>query len=130
VAAARHPHTVPVTLNAAALVTAATAARAEITHLQAHSAAPGAGYTANPIGARVPATGTVDAAGKITWANVAFTGLPASGPVWGVSYWTAATGGAARGGQPIDTTNPANDTTANAAGAITFTTITETPTVS
>ena len=113
------------TLNDAALVTGATAIEAEITHMQAHSAAPGAGYTANAIGTRVAVNGTVDADGDITWTNVAFTGLPANSPFWGVSYWTAGTGGANRGGQATT-----GDTAANAAGAITVTTVTETSTAS
>ena len=111
-------------LNDAALTYMASAIDAAITHLQAHSADPGAAGTSNAIGARVAVDGTVDSDGDITWSNVAFTGLGANATVWGVTYWTASTGGTWYGSQPVET----GDTSANAAGAYTFTSITETGT--
>jgi len=114
-----------VALNNAALVTGFTAIKNEVTHLQLHSAAPDAGYTTNQIGSRVAVTGAVSAAGVITWASVAFTGLPANSPVWGVSYWTASTGGNNRGGSAR---TAGSDAAANAAGAYTMSQVTETPT--
>lgn len=113
-------------LNDAALVVAANAVDGVISHMQAHSGAPGAAGTTNAIGTRVAVNGTVDADGDITWTGVAFTGLPASTPFWGVTYWSAATGGTFYG-QMQTTGGAGNDTTANAAGAITVN-VTETGT--
>ena len=114
------------TLNDAALTTGATAIKNEVTHLQAHNGAPGAAGTANVVGTRAAAAGTVDADGDITWvAN--FTGLPSNGPVTHLSYWTAATNGATRGSVP---TNAATgDVAANFAGEFTGTAV-ETSTAS
>lgn len=113
------------TLNDAALVTGATAIKNEITHLQLHDANAGPGWTTGAVGARVAVSGTVDADGDITWSNVSFTGLAANQPIGGVSYWTALTGGANRGGAATS-----GDTAANAAGEITLTSLTETSTAS
>ncbi len=98
-------------LNDAALTTGANAIYAEITHLQLHNGAPGAGYTTNAVGTRVARGGSVDADGDITLTG-SFTGLPASQPVTHVSYWTAATAGTNRGGAAITT----GDLSGNAAG--------------
>ena len=104
----------------AGLVIAGNAVDVAITHMQAHSADPGTGATA-AIGSRVAVNGTVDADGDITWATVAFTGLGASVAVWGVTYWTASTGGSCLGkNQRIS-----GDTNANAAGEYTFSSIAE-----
>lgn len=113
-------------LNNAALVLAANAVDTAITHLQLHSAVPDAAYGTNVIGTRVAVNGTVDADGDITWANAAFTGLPANSPVWGVSYWSAGAGGTNYGGSARTT----GDTAANAAGEYTLTSVTETSTAS
>ena len=109
--------------NDAALTVGANAIDAVITHMQAHSA--GTNPAANAIGSRVAVNGTVDADGDISWSNVAFTGLPANSPVTYISYWSALTAGTNYGGFI-----PTGDTQANASGAITATTITETSTAS
>jgi hypothetical protein len=113
------------TLNDAALVTGATAIKNEITHMQLHSTNVGGTWATGAIGTRlaVGAAAAVDADGDITWSNLAFTGLAASAPVGGISYWTAVTGGANRGGSGLT-----GDTTANTAGEYTVTSITETST--
>jgi hypothetical protein len=110
-------------LSDAALTTGATAIKNAVTHLQLHSAAPGAAGTANAVGTRIANTGTVDADGDITWANAAFTGLTANQAVGYVSYWTAVTGGTFYGSAALT-----GDTTANAAGEYTVTSIVETST--
>lgn len=113
-------------LNDAALVIAANAIDVQITHMQAHSASPGVAGTTAVIGARVAVNGTVDADGDITWTDVAFTGLGASVAVWGVTYWTASSGGTLLG----QNQRASGDTTANAAGQYTFTSIAENSTAS
>jgi hypothetical protein len=105
-----------VTLNDAALVLAANAVDAAITHLQAHSADPGADGVGFEIGSRTAVNGSVDADGDITWTSVAFTGLGASATFWGVSYWSAASAGTCYGTQA----RSGGDTTANAAGNYTW----------
>ena len=113
------------TLSDAALVVASNAVDTAITHFALHSGARGAAGTTNAIGTRVAVNGTVDADGDITWTNTAFTGLPASGAVAEVSYWSASTGGTYYGGATIT-----GDTTANAAGEFTLTSVTENLTAS
>lgn len=113
-------------LNDAALVTGANAIKAEITHMQLHSTNVGGAWDTGAVGARVAVTGTVDADGDITWSNVAFTGLTANQAIGGVSYWTASTGGANRGGSAI----ASGDVTANSAGEYTLTSVTESSTQS
>lgn len=104
------------TLNDAALVLAANAVDAAITHLQAHSADPGTDGVGFEIGSRTAVDGTVDGDGDITWTSVAFTGLGASATFWGVSYWSASSGGTCYGTQA----RSGGDTTANASGAYTW----------
>lgn len=108
-------------LSDAGLVIAGNAVDVAITHMQAHSASPGAAGTTAAIGSRVAVNGTVDSDGDITWTNVAFTGLGASVAVWGVTYWTASTGGSYLGQNQRTT----GDTNANAAGDFTFSSIAE-----
>jgi len=110
-------------LNDAALVAAANAVNAAITYMQLHSAAPNATYTTNAVGSRVAVTGTVDADGDIAWSTINFTGLPASGPITHISYWSASTGGINYGGQPLT-----GDLASNASGAYTVSSVTETST--
>jgi hypothetical protein len=106
-----------VTLNDAALVVGANAIATAISHLQAHSAAPTAGV-GSEMGSRIAAGGeAVDADGDITWTNVAFTGLTASTTFWGVSYWSASSGGTNYGQQA----RSGGDTTTNSAGEYTWT---------
>jgi hypothetical protein len=112
-------------LNDAALVVAANAVDGVITHMQLHSGARGASGTTNAVGSRVAVDGTVDADGDISWTNVAFTGLSASQAVAEVSYWSASTGGTYYGGTVLT-----GDATANAAGAYTITSLTETSSAS
>jgi hypothetical protein len=111
--------------NDAGLVVAANALDTAITHMQLHSGARGAAGTSNVIGSRVAVNGTVDGDGDITWSNVAFTGLGASQAVAEVSYWSASSGGTYYGGAALT-----GDTTANAAGEYTVTSVVETSTAS
>lgn len=108
-------------LSDAALVIAGNAVDTAITHMQFHTGAPGAAGTANTAGARVPVNGTVDTDGDIAWANVNFTGVGASVPAWGVTYWNALTGGTYLG----QSQRASGDTTSNAAGEYGFPTIVE-----
>ena len=103
-------------LNDAALVLGANAIDAAITHMQAHSADPGADGVGFEIGSRTAVNGTVDADADITW-SVPFTGLGANATFWGVSYWSASSAGTCYGTQARTT----GDTAANAAGAYTYT---------
>lgn len=112
-------------LSDAALVVGATAIKNAITHLQLHSAAPGGSGTTGAVGSRVASTGTVDADGDITWSNISFTGLTANQTVAYVSYWSASTGGTFHGSGALS-----GDTSANAAGEYTVTSVTETSTAS
>lgn len=110
-------------LNDAALVVGATAIKNGITHLQLYSAATNAAGTTNAIGSRVASTGTVDADGDISWSNVAFTGLSANQAVHSVGYWSASSAGTFYGVSVLT-----GDAAANAAGAYTVTSVTETST--
>jgi hypothetical protein len=103
------------TLNDAALVIGANAIDVAITHMQAHSAAPTNGI-GSTIGSRVAVNGSVDADGDISWSGVAFTGLGASVAFWGVSYWSASSGGTCYGQQA----RSGGDANANAAGQYTW----------
>ena len=110
-------------LNDAALTVGATAIKNAITHFQLHSAATNAAGTTNVIGTRVANTGSVDADGDITWSNIAFTGLGASAAVHTVTAWSASSGGTIYGTYVLT-----GDSTANAAGEYTVTSIVETGT--
>lgn len=112
-------------LNDSALTVGATAIKNAITHLQLFSATPNSTGTTNAVGSRVASTGTVDADGDITWSSIAFTGLTANQAVAGVGYWSASTGGTFYGYTALT-----GDAAANAAGAYTVTTVTETSTAS
>lgn len=90
-----------------------------ITHLQLHNGAPGAALTANVVGSRVAASGKASGNNVVNLTG-AWTGLPANQPFTHVSYWTAATNGVGLGNAQTPTVAP-NDTTANAAGAVTIT---------
>lgn len=105
--------------NDAALVVAATALDAAITHLQLHSGARGAAGTTNAVGARVAVNGSVDGDGDITW-SAAFTGLPSNQAVAEVSYWSASAGGTYYGGAVL---SAGGDLAANAAGQIDVTVV-------
>lgn len=108
-------------LNNTAMNEGGTAIRNGITHFQLHSGAPGGSGTTAAVGSRVANTGSVAANGTITWSNIAFTGLNANQTVAHVSYWSAATGGVFKGSSALS-----GDSAANAAGAYTVTSITET----
>lgn len=102
-------------LNDTALVLGANAIMNAITHVQAHSAAPGVAGTANVVGSRVAATAAaVDADADITL-TANFTGLNPNQPVTHVSYWSAANGGTCYGSTVLGD----GDTSANAAGEFT-----------
>lgn len=106
--------------NDAALVIAANAVDAAITHLQLYSAATNAAGTSNAVGTRVAVNGTVDADGDITWTNVAFSGLSPEQDVHSAGYWTQAVGGTFLGSTVL-----VGDETANSAGEYTIETLTE-----
>lgn len=111
-------------LTAASLITGATAIAGANTWFQLHSGAPGAAGTTNVVGTRVTKTGSVNGTtGAITWSSIAFTGLSANQAVTYVSYWSASTAGTYGGSSALT-----GDAAANAAGAYTVNTITETPT--
>ncbi len=112
-------------LNDAALVLAANAVDAAVTHFQLYSAATNAGGTTNAVGARVAVNGTVDADGDITWSTVNFTGLTANQAIAGVGYWSAASSGTFYGYAALT-----GDLAANAAGEYTVTSVTETSSAS
>lgn len=106
-------------LNDPALVVGATAIKNVITHVQAHSAAPNLSTgVGSEMGARLAlgAAATVDADGDIIFTNVAFTGLTASTAFWGITYWSASSGGTFYGSLARTT----GDTTTNSAGEYTF----------
>lgn len=107
-------------LSDAALVVAAEAVEAEVTHMQLHSGAPGAAGTANAVGSRVAVSGSVDSDGDISWSNVAFTGLDPNQGVTHVSYWDASTSGTYLGSAALT-----GDGEANSAGEYTVTSVTE-----
>jgi hypothetical protein len=109
--------------NDAAVVIAANAVEAVITHMQLHSTNVGGSWGTNAVGTRVAVNGTVDADGDITWSNVAFTGLTANQAIGGVSYWSASSGGTNYGGSATS-----GDATANSAGEYTLTSVTESTT--
>ena len=112
-------------LNDAAVVVGANAIDAVIAFFQLHSGARGASGTTNQVGTRVAVNGSVDADGDITWSNVNFTGLNANQAVAEVSYWSASTSGTYYGGTALS-----GDTTANAAGEYTVTSVAENSTAS
>jgi hypothetical protein len=112
-------------LNDAAVVLAANAVDAAITHLQLYSAATNAAGTTNAVGARVAVNGTVDADGDITWSNVAFSGLAANQAVHSVGYWSASSSGTFYGSTVLS-----GDATANAAGEYTVVSLAENTTAS
>lgn len=115
--------------NDAGAVVAANALDAAITHMQLHSADPGALGTTSPLGTRVAINGSVDADGDITWSNTAFTGLTANQAVSWVSYWgSAGSGNPATGGTNYGKAQLTGDATANSAGEYTVTLVTETST--
>lgn len=122
-----------------ALVIAMNAVDAVLTHVQLHSSAPSSGSpSTGAVGTRVAvgAALTVDADGDLVFTGpLAFTGLAANQAIAGVSYWSAAgtgnpaTGGTSYGYSAIPV-GGGNDATANAAGAYTLNTFTETTTAS
>lgn len=100
-------------LNNAAMIIGANAIRGVISHLQAHSADPGAAGTTAALGARQPVThsaATADGDWGLASA-VNFTGLGAGVAVTYVSAWSALTGGTWYGNYALT-----GDTTANSAG--------------
>jgi hypothetical protein len=106
------------TLFDSALVIAATPVRAAITHIQFHTAAPGAAGTSNvAAGARIAVTwGTIDSDGDFqNSADIAKTDGTASGPCTHISYWTAITAGTCHGAEALT-----GDQTFNSAGAYTI----------
>ena len=115
----------------ATLALGSTTMRDSITHFQLHNGPRGAEGTTNAIGARVAvsgAPGTVNGTtGAITWPGpylvqslTANQGLAGGATNFEVSYWSAGTGGTYRGGATLT-----GDTSANAAGDYTITSVTE-----
>lgn len=85
----------------AGLVVASGALRTAITHIQQHTADPGAAGTSNVGngGTRMAVTwGSVDSDGDFTSSGtIAFTNCAASEAVWGWSLWSASTSGTCYG---------------------------------
>jgi hypothetical protein len=106
-------------LNNSALQVAGAALATDITHLAIHTAAPNIDSGTNAsAAARQPVTWS-NTNGDLTASNIAFTGGAASGPATYVGFWTASTGGTFRGFLQLT-----GDTTFNAAGEYTITSIT------
>jgi len=97
-----------------------------VTHASVHTADPGTTGTSESTASRVSCTISVDAAGVMTVTNLAFTGGASSGPVFSVGFWDAASAGNFYGDQAVES----GDTSFNAAGAWTATSLTITPTAS
>jgi hypothetical protein len=116
-------------LNDAALVVAANALDAAITHVQIHAGDPGAAGTSNLAGgspARQAVTLGVDGDGDITLTTpVTFTGITASSATTFISVWSALTAGTHYGNFALT-----GDQTANAAGEYELTALTLTGTAS
>ena len=101
-------------LNDTLLNTGVTAMQSAATHLSLHSATPNASGS-NEVGTRVAAGWPAAANGDFgTITNKNFTGLPASGPIAAVGFWSAASAGTYYGHQALT-----GDATANAAGEYT-----------
>lgn len=109
--------------NDAALVVAANAIDAVITHFSIHTTGAVTSSANESTAARVAGSFTVDADGDLTVTGLAFTGGAANGPAIRVGYWGASSGGTYYGGSLLT-----GDQTFNSAGAYTTTTITETST--
>lgn len=109
--------------NDAALVVAANALDAAITHFSLHTTGAVTSSANESTAARVAGSFTVDGDGDLTVTNLAFTGGAASGPCVRVGYWSASSGGTYYGGSLLT-----GDQTFNAAGAYTVSSITETST--
>jgi hypothetical protein len=113
----------------AAMILAANALRTAITHAQLHTAAPNAAGTTNvSTAARQAITwGAATSDGDFTTsAALNFTGGAASGACTHVTYWSSAgTGSPPSGGTYYGVHALSGDTTFNAAGEYTVTSITE-----
>jgi hypothetical protein len=111
-------------LTAAELTALATKLSTDAPYLAIHTADP-AGTGANPsAAARVAASWGVSG-GAVTATNVAFTGGAANGAATYVGLWSASTGGTFVGGYQLT-----GDTTFNAAGQYTVTSLVVTGTAS
>ena len=97
-----------------------------VTHASLHTADPGTDGSNESSAARQAVTIQVSAAGVMTLTNVAFTGGASSGSVFSIGLWDASTSGNFYGDQAIET----GDTSFNAAGEFTVTSMTITPTSS
>lgn len=101
-------------LNNPAMVVAANALRGAMTHMQLHSADPGASGTSNVTSAARQAVtwsaATADGDFGLS-STIAFTGVAASGAATYVSLWSASTAGTWYGNFQLS-----GDQTANAAG--------------
>lgn len=110
-------------LSDSTMVTGANAMKAVLTHAQLHTAAPNATGTTNVSSAARQAIswGATTADGDFTTsAALNFTGGAASGPCTHVTYWNASTSGTYGGVHALT-----GDTTFNAAGEYTITSLTE-----
>ena len=108
-------------LNNPAMVVAANALRAAITHAQLHSGDPGGSGTSNvTTAARQAITwGAATSDGDFALASpLNFTGVAANGGATYVSLWSALTGGTWYGNFPLT-----GDATANSSGEYTVTTL-------
>jgi hypothetical protein len=105
-------------LNEAALNAAINGLKTAAPYLSLHSATPDAAGS-NAVGTRVAASWGTASNGDIVATNVAFTGLPASGSIVAVGLWSASSSGTYYGHLTLT-----GDTSANAAGEYTITSIT------
>ena len=108
------------TLAAAALNTLAQAFATAYPWLSIHTTGTETTSTGESTAARV-AAGWVVSGAAATATNKAFTGGAANGPATRVGYWSAATGGTFGGSETL-----VGDTTFNAAGEYTVTSVSET----
>lgn len=106
-------------LNAAGLNAQAAGLASVATHLGLATADPGTTGTSPSAAARIAAGWSAPANGDITASNKNFTGGAASGPIHSVTFWSAATGGTYYGNAVLT-----GDTSFNAAGEYTLTSVT------
>jgi hypothetical protein len=107
-------------LSDAALDVAGEAIAAAITHVQFHSADPGASGTANVIAGGRFAIDLNSTDGDLSLgATVAATGLTAGAAVWGWTFWSASAAGVYYGSVQRNS----GDTNVNASGQYSITSI-------
>lgn len=112
-------------LTSAELDSLSTKLKADAGFIALHSAYPPTSGNEITTGGRKAAAWVDNGSGQITAGPLAYTGMAANQAVAAVGYWTASTAGSLLGGRALT-----GDATANASGAYTVDTITETGTSS